>query len=204
MTFRCPYCRKTFSEHTGGKCPFCKRFMRMPERMKSHLKKRGNATRPIEDNDTGLPPILIANSGRSPRTALIALALLILAGGALILQSMKTLQPDQSIPHRVLTATREMQAMRIALERFKADCGRYPDPEAEGLPALVVNPGIGNWNGPYLNIMKRDPWNSRYIYELTNDSEVILYSTGPDRTPGTQDDLHADTPEPNDIKRTTR
>lgn len=38
----------------------------------------------------------------------------------------------------------------LALEGFKQDIGRYPT-ESEGLRALVVNPGIIGWHGPYLD-----------------------------------------------------
>lgn len=45
----------------------------------------------------------------------------------------------------------EIQVKEIegALQLFSFDVGRYPSQE-EGLRALIVNPGIDGWKGPYL------------------------------------------------------
>ena len=53
------------------------------------------------------------------------------------------------------------------LERYRADCGGYPDPKI-GLAALVVNPQISGWNGPYTKDLLIDPWGRPYRYEILN------------------------------------
>src|SRR5277367_4723802 len=35
-----------------------------------------------------------------------------------------------------------------ALEEYRLDCGEYPNPRI-GLQALLTNPGVKGWNGPY-------------------------------------------------------
>lgn len=47
-----------------------------------------------------------------------------------------------------------------ALDQFRLDTGRYPT-TSEGLNALVADPGIPGWDGPYLKSLKK------YINEFT-------------------------------------
>jgi hypothetical protein len=47
-----------------------------------------------------------------------------------------------------------------ALDQFRLDTGRYPT-TSEGLNALVSNPGIPGWDGPYLKSI------SKYIIEFS-------------------------------------
>jgi general secretion pathway protein G len=70
-----------------------------------------------------------------------------------------------------------------AIERYKADCGRYPS-LVEGLDALVRSPGAGCWKGPYLNgEAPVDPWGRTYLYRFDNlQPEVVSY--GADGKPG--------------------
>lgn len=66
-----------------------------------------------------------------------------------------------------------------ALSLFRFDIGRYPN-TSEGLMALVENPGIQNWSGPYLE-KKRvpvDPWGRDYEYRCpgqNGDYDIICY-----------------------------
>jgi general secretion pathway protein G len=93
-------------------------------------------------------------------------------------------------PHSI--AVKELGALRIALERFQIDCGRYPT-AAEGLTALVQDPGVAAWAGPYVNLVKPDPWRQRYGYRAATGG-IVVFSRGPDRTAGTADDLVAAEP----------
>ncbi|WP_119394608.1 type II secretion system major pseudopilin GspG [Salinibius halmophilus] len=62
-----------------------------------------------------------------------------------------------------------------SLKRFRLDVKRYPNTN-EGLEALVNNPGINNWGGPYLDQLPTDPWNNAYDYELNgNNFRIISY-----------------------------
>jgi general secretion pathway protein G len=72
-----------------------------------------------------------------------------------------------------------------ALELFRLDTGRYPT-TSEGLNALMVDPGIENWSGPYLKrAIPNDPWKRPYNYQSPGThGDYDLYSYGADGSPG--------------------
>ncbi len=83
----------------------------------------------------------------------------------------------------------------IALDLFEQDTGRYPKGD-EGLGALVDNPQITNWRGPYLKStnVPLDPWGNEYKYSYPSEltSSEFLYdiiSAGPDGVFGNNDDV---------------
>lgn len=83
----------------------------------------------------------------------------------------------------------------ISLDLFEQDAGRYPRSE-EGLNALIYNPQIANWRGPYLKTtnIPKDPWSNEYKYsypsELTNSEFLYdIVSAGPDGVFGNNDDI---------------
>ena len=83
----------------------------------------------------------------------------------------------------------------IALDLFEQDTGRYPRGD-EGLLALVNNPQITNWRGPYLKTTNAplDPWGNEYKYSYPSEltSSEFLYdiiSSGPDGVFGNDDDV---------------
>lgn len=82
-------------------------------------------------------------------------------------------------------------SLALALDLFEQDTGRYPTSD-EGLVALVRDPGVLGWRGPYVKGgLKADPWGNQYIYQL-DSSQTGLYtlsSAGPDGQQGTEDDI---------------
>ncbi len=49
-----------------------------------------------------------------------------------------------------INSTRAMiAAIRTACDVFQLDTGQYPT-EQKGLAALLTDPGVTNWNGPYI------------------------------------------------------
>lgn len=63
-------------------------------------------------------------------------------------------------------AKAQIELLGQALDQVRLDVGRYPTSE-EGLNALSVNPGMENWDGPYLKkSLPTDPWNRPYIYAM--------------------------------------
>jgi general secretion pathway protein G len=83
----------------------------------------------------------------------------------------------------------------VAIDLFEQDTGRYPTTE-EGLAALIENPQVVNWRGPYLKsvTVPPDPWGNSYRYsfpsELTASQTLYdLVSAGPDGTLGNEDDV---------------
>ena len=83
----------------------------------------------------------------------------------------------------------------LAADLFEQDTGRYPTTE-EGLMALIQNPQVTNWRGPYLKsaTIPPDPWGNayRYAYPSQLTSSETLYdivSAGPDGAYGNEDDV---------------
>src|SRR5512146_2761886 len=46
-------------------------------------------------------------------------------------------------------AKAQIELLGQSLDQFRLDTGRYPSTQ-EGLASLNANPGIDNWDGPYL------------------------------------------------------
>ncbi len=85
----------------------------------------------------------------------------------------------------------DLQALGQAVLLFRASANRYPTTD-EGLAALLERPaGVADWNGPYLDgrSVPRDPWGTPYRYELGRGGVARVISCGPDRNPGTGDDI---------------
>ena len=92
-----------------------------------------------------------------------------------------------------MAAGTDVSIIRVALENFSRDCGRFPT-AAEGLQALMVRPsGAADWKGPYLEKGVRcDPWGNAYVYQCPgehNKKTFDLCSFGPDGHEGGGDDL---------------
>ncbi len=93
---------------------------------------------------------------------------------------------------RIAKATADISALDSVLDHYKLDVGQYPSTD-EGLQALVTNVANSDrWNGPYLKSgIPTDPWGNPYIYRIPGEQglEYDLFSAGPDKQPGTQDDI---------------
>jgi general secretion pathway protein G len=83
------------------------------------------------------------------------------------------------------TAKAQIELLGQALDQFRLDTGRYPSTQ-EGLNALVTNPNIENWDGPYLKkALPNDPWGKSYIYQCPGThGEYDLLSYGRDGAQG--------------------
>jgi general secretion pathway protein G len=87
------------------------------------------------------------------------------------------------------------QSMQAPLTVYKIHMGDYPT-TAEGLQALITPPAnkADHWRGPYLQESKlpTDPWGEPYQYRypgVKNPDRYDLWSKGPDKTDGTEDDI---------------
>lgn len=93
---------------------------------------------------------------------------------------------------RISTAKMDISGnISVALDLYELDNGRYPSTE-ESLNALISKPGSAkNWNGPYLKKKPLDPWGNEYKYASpgTHNNDYDLYSSGPDGSDGTSDDI---------------
>jgi general secretion pathway protein G len=89
------------------------------------------------------------------------------------------------------------QSMKTPLVTYRLHMGSYPTTD-EGLQALVTAPAnkADRWRGPYVaegtKVPILDPWGEPYQYRypgVHNKDGYDLWSKGPDRTDGTDDDI---------------
>ena len=98
-------------------------------------------------------------------------------------------RPEQA---RISAAKNNIRASSSALDMYKLDNFRYPTTD-QGLDALVSPPDLQpqpeNWNR-YMNKIPLDPWGSEFLYlQPGARSEVDVFSPGPNRRPGDEDDI---------------
>jgi general secretion pathway protein G len=86
---------------------------------------------------------------------------------------------------QVSAAKAQIASLEQALDKFRLDVGRYPTTQ-EGLSSLVSNPGIENWDGPYVKTGTiTDPWKRPYQYQAPGThGEFDIFSYGRDGNPG--------------------
>ena len=86
-----------------------------------------------------------------------------------------------------VAARAQIELLGAALDQYSLDTGSYP-PSTVGLDALVRNPNVAGWNGPYLkkNVIPVDPWGNPYSYKCCpgDHGEYDLWSEGADGKPG--------------------
>lgn len=188
MKIRCPYCDEV-SEWKDGQCPLCHKFAKTPD----FFRKSSKRTSGRRERDLGIAtPWLMTTGGfynigiifkSVPRWVLV-LGVIAIIGS---LWHASTLKPDHSIS--IQRARTNLSILLIALDAFKVDCGRFPT-TGEGLAALVDDPHLDGWKGPYVLKLKDDPWKHPFQY-VSDGSSIKLLSAGPDRKAGTPDDIPA-------------
>jgi hypothetical protein len=76
-------------------------------------------------------------------------------------------------------AEKRVEWVHLGLQNYAGDCGNYP-PEQDGLAALLKNPGVAGWSGPYTDAtVLIDPWGNALEYHVRDD-HVEVWSNGPD------------------------
>jgi len=197
LRLRCPYCGHVFPRQDKGRCPACQQVLLIPPTLREHAAAmRDRCIRISRDRRERLFRMqrggnLLATRRMRRTLAIVAFVVL----GVLLPMDYMLRKPGD--PALVLTheaRTRQtLGVLRTELECFRRDCGRYPT-DAEGLWALVLNPGLTNWCGPYVTKVPPDLWRHQYFYRCTNNT-VEIWSSGPDGLPNTADDLHAPPPD---------
>lgn len=88
---------------------------------------------------------------------------------------------------RQATARAQIELLGAALDQYRLDVGSYPA-AALGLGALVRNPNVPNWSGPYLkkSAVPSDPWGRPYQYKCCpgEHGEYDIWTAGADGGPG--------------------
>jgi general secretion pathway protein G len=121
----------------------------------------------------------------------LMLVLVILATLAAVVLPKFTGRSEQA---KITAAQTQISQIEVALDAFEIDLGRFPS-TAEGLRALVVKPSTDSdgWQQPYLRRdVPNDPWGQEYQYRYPgthNQEGYDLYSTGPDKKLGGDDDI---------------
>ena len=90
---------------------------------------------------------------------------------------------------KVGAAKGHIAVLESALEQFNLNMDRYPTME-EGLKVLVEPPSgedQKNWRGPYIKLLRNDPWGVPYQYQVPgvhHTSSFDLWSRGADKADG--------------------
>ena len=139
---------------------------------------------------------------RGPVFYCVLIVGLMIVGGAVLTASKNGIGFGKArIERKPLQARKAMDALSVALGRYKFHVGDYPTAE-EGLAVLAyrkpneirkVRKAHANWDGPYVNHIVDDPWGNPYVYEPRPEGgHPVLYSKGPDGRAGTTDDVLPD------------
>ena len=84
-------------------------------------------------------------------------------------------------------ARAQIELFGAALDQYRLDIGSYPQGTI-GLQALVHNPNVANWNGPYLKkpVVPTDPWGRPYQYKCCpgDHGDYDIWTLGADAAPG--------------------
>ena len=101
---------------------------------------------------------------------------------------------------RIKSAQVQIHVFEGPLEAYEMDIGEYPS-TSQGLDAMLAPPSDlpnqDKWFGPYLrargNAVPKDPWGNEYVYEYPGKNQEQdlpdIWSIGPDRQDGTDDDV---------------
>ena len=124
---------------------------------------------------------------------LVVLAIIGLLAGVTISNTDKIFGHSQEAVARIFVR----DSLKTSLVRYRIDMSDYPS-TAEGIQALLTAPAnkADHWRGPYIdtpgNKAPVDPWGEPYQYRYPgtkNKSGYDLYSKGPDKVDGTDDDI---------------
>lgn len=198
----------------GAVCPHCGKTMVIPPTVRRlTLRQRKQAKERIHRDAARRERELAASSlpdfrfGRNPTVLAGLMFVLFVVGSLVIYRSGSTLPVRSMARTKESIAAKELRSIRIAVERFRIDIGRYPTTN-EGLTALIIDTGDWAWRRPFLTLLKPDPWGKPYQYipgaVVTGTNGVVtnaatVFSCGPDQRPGTPDDMTAPEPKPEEL-----
>ncbi len=148
----------------------------------------------------GFPGIIIGHNANAKskitpnnknKIAKISLIISYLTICFVIIITILKIDNDRNKKNFVFKAYTQMQIESIctALLLYKLDCGAWPS-ESNSLNALLNNPSIARWSGPYLVTSTEfvDKWGNNIKYRFFEESPIV-YSAGPDEKYDTDDDI---------------
>ena len=193
MTLKCPYCSEMLSPPlASATCPACGKVMAIPatyRNVASGKDKERALSGIARDAQRQRKAFLFQGSprlGRQPAFIVFVLFGLLALGALVVSRPVATPLPPQE---KGEVTRQELRVLATALGLYRHHVGHYPTPDEGGLWALVLHPGVDGWQGRYVNDIFNDAWNSPYRY--SPESDPMLFSCGPDKVPGTEDDLQA-------------
>jgi general secretion pathway protein G len=84
----------------------------------------------------------------------------------------------------------EIKSLETGCNMFKITHLKFPN-KLEELVQPVQGMNTTQWGGPYVKVSDfNDPWGQEYKYSVDEvNDRVLITSAGPDRQPGTEDDI---------------
>ncbi len=135
-------------------------------------------------------------NARRPRTGFTLIELLVVI---IILAILAAVVVPRVIHHtddaRIASAITTIKAFQDQMDVYQLETKQLPTSD-QGLQALISNPGVQGWNGPYLkdqDHVPMDPWGHPYVYKQPgeNGHEYEIISAGPDGQLNTADDIQS-------------
>lgn len=163
--------------------------MSSPEEKSRRRRRRAAIRREAEVRLAEMRQVSTGRGFYAPRVLGAAFIVLAVVGAVLVKRVNRAVEDDRPYPH--YSALRSLNHLATALGRYRFHVGAYPT-EAQGLKALIEDPGEKGWLGPYIVQLKRDPWGTPYVYAVKPDGSLDVFTAGPDLKPGTPDDLRPD------------
>ena len=202
MKYRCPYCKHEIEKLLESKCPHCGRFMTISNapRNKAAAVESGEKhrirhrtieriKRSYERKQSELHGQLPPSLFRNPTFYFGVMLVFALAGILLFNAADSSAVRKEKSPFQ--RAMQHVDVLAEALGRYHFHVDSYPSME-QGLAALVRDPGESKWFGPYINLLRKDPWDTPFVYEPRNGGAPVILSCGPDKQRGTADDILPD------------
>lgn len=83
------------------------------------------------------------------------------------------------------TAKTQIEMLMTTMNSYRLDVGDFPS-QSEGLAALMADPGVDGWDGPYLaKPIPKDPWKRDYNYQNPGQhGEIDIFTYGKDNREG--------------------
>jgi len=199
MTYRCPYCKNRIEGEPQPKCPSCGKTMvvpkmRAPNARIARYRMMDNIWRETEQKKAELQgPVAPSTFAKKARFYVFIILVLLVIAVLLLNQTDNVVEGKRMPERRTIT---NLDVLAEALGRYHFHTGSYPTTR-QGLGALVRDPGekeVPGWDGPYISHLPRDMWDTPYVYAPPAEEGGLptLFSCGPDRLPGTPDDLRPD------------
>ncbi len=116
---------------------------------------------------------------------IVAVAIVALVAGAIAPVVYKQINSA-----RAKATVEELALLEAGLIAFYEDAGRFPT-EGEGLAALVTDPGVDNWLGPYVSVSRTNPLDAVRADAFGQD---YIYDVSPETTPAGVADLLISSP----------